>query len=93
MLDVVASCPQHVLVSTFEEMLRFDSGAAAKRVRCPIVYVGTDTPYADEGEFRRLCPQLVTERLTDCGHYFPLEAPDRLNAVLTRFLLANRTSE
>jgi pimeloyl-ACP methyl ester carboxylesterase len=91
MLAVVASCPQHVLVSAFEGMLAYDSRAAASRVRSPLLYVGTDTPYADEQEFRRLCPELVTERLTDCGHYFPLEVPDTLNAVLSRFLSMNRT--
>ncbi|MBX3206683.1 MAG: alpha/beta hydrolase [Labilithrix sp.] len=90
MLAVVASCPQHVLVSAFEGMLDFDSRAVAARVRGPLLYVGTDTPYADEQEFRHLCPQLVTERLADCGHYFPLEATAKVNAMLTRFLLETR---
>ena len=87
MIEVAASTPRHVLLSSFEEMLTFDSRAAAAKVQSPILYVGTDTArYADEDEFRRLCPQLVVERISGCGHYFPCERPEALHAVLSRFL-------
>jgi pimeloyl-ACP methyl ester carboxylesterase len=48
--------------------------------------VGTDVRYTDDERFRLLCPQLRTERLAGCGHYFPLEVPDQLHIVIDRFL-------
>lgn len=85
-LDVLAACPQHVLVAAFEGMLAFDSRAAAAQVKCPFLYVGTSQRYADEEELKRLCPQLVIERLAGRGHYFPFEAASELNPLLARFL-------
>lgn len=81
-----SACRQHVLVSALEGIIGFDSDEAAARVRCPLLYVGTNTPYADLERFRRLCPQLVTGQLCGCGHYFPLEVPEQLNPVITRFI-------
>jgi pimeloyl-ACP methyl ester carboxylesterase len=86
LVQLAASCPQHVLVSAMQDMLDFDSAAAAARVRCPLLYVGTATPYADLARLRALCPQLVTGQLVGCGHYFPLEVPDQLHPMVDRFL-------
>ena len=86
LVRTVTSCPQHVLVSAMEDMLAFDSAAAAARVTCPLLYLGTSTTYADLDRLRQLCPQLVTGQLVGCGHYFPLEVPEQLNAMVGRFL-------
>jgi len=84
--EIFTSCPHHVLVSSFEHMIAFDSVAAASQVTCPLLYVGTQTRYADTQEFRKLCPQLKLGQLVGCGHYFPLEVPDQLAPMLTRFI-------
>ena len=84
-----ASCAQHVLVSALEGILSFDSAKAAARVKCPLFYIGTNVTYADLVQLRVLCPQLVTGRLVGCGHYFPLEAPDQVNAMIARFVQSN----
>ena len=81
-----ATCPQPVLVAALEGLLAFDSAAAAAEVRCPLLYVGTQTPYADLPRLRALCPQLVTGQLVGCGHYFPLEVPDQLGPMIARFI-------
>ena len=81
----VLEVPQHVLIAAMEAIIAFDSVAAAARVTSPLLYVGTDVPYVDEERFRALCPQLQIERLPGCSHYFPLEAPDQLLAVLEKF--------
>ena len=86
LVSFIASCPQNVLVSAMEGIIAFDSVAAAQRVKCPLLYVGTSTTYADVARFRELCPQLVTGQLVGCGHYFPLEVPDQLNAMVGRFI-------
>jgi pimeloyl-ACP methyl ester carboxylesterase len=84
-----ASSPQPVLVSALEGIIAFDTVAAAAQVQCPLLYVGTDVTYADLPRWRTLCPQLISEQLPGCGHYFPLEVPDQLAALVARFVQTN----
>jgi len=86
MIAYIRGLPQHVLSRTLRASVAYDSQTAAARVRCPTLYVGTSTPYADIPRFRALCPQLVTGQLVGCSHHFPLEVPDQLNPMLLRFL-------
>jgi pimeloyl-ACP methyl ester carboxylesterase len=86
MISEVRAVPQHVLARSLRASAAFDNQKAAALVRCPVLYVGTSTPYADITRFRELCPQLVTGQLVGCGHYFPLEVPDQLNPMILRFL-------
>lgn len=81
-----SACPQHVLVGALEGSIGFDSVAAAAAVKCPLLYVGAQTAYSDLDRFRKLCPQLVTGQLVGCGHYFPLEVPDQLATMVSRFI-------
>jgi pimeloyl-ACP methyl ester carboxylesterase len=86
LVSFTRACAQHVLVSAMEGMLAFDSERAATQVNCPALYIGTQTPYADLARFRALCPQLVTGQLVGCGHYFPLEVPEQVTAMIARFI-------
>jgi pimeloyl-ACP methyl ester carboxylesterase len=86
LVGLIRSCRQHVLVSAMEGILAFDSEAAAAKVRCPLLYLGTSTTYANLTRFRQLCPQLQTGQLVGCGHYFPLEVAAQLHPMLARFL-------
>lgn len=86
LVSFIQACRQHVLISAMEGILAFDSEAAAANVECPLLYVGTNTTYANIERFRALCPQLVTGQLVGCGHYFPLEVPEQLTAMIARFI-------
>jgi pimeloyl-ACP methyl ester carboxylesterase len=86
LVSLITSCPQHVLVSALEGIMAFDSVAAAAGVKCPLLYVATSTTYTDMPRLRELCPQLVTGQLVGCGHYFPVEVPEQLNAMVARFI-------
>lgn len=90
MVELAAACPRHVLESSLEGMLAFDSLAAAAQVKSPLLYVGTATPYADLARLREVAPHVVVEHLAECGHYFPLEAPAELHARLLPFLEGRR---
>jgi pimeloyl-ACP methyl ester carboxylesterase len=92
LVSFIRACRQHVLISAMEGILAFDSEAAARNVTCPLLYVGTNTTYANIARFRELCPQLVTGQLVGCGHYFPLEVPEQLTAMVARFIQTNMTS-
>ena len=47
---------------------------------------------ADISRLRALCPQSVTEKLVGSGHYFSLEVPDQINAMIARFVQSNVVS-
>jgi pimeloyl-ACP methyl ester carboxylesterase len=89
LVSFIRSCHQHVLISAMEGILAFDSEAAAANVKCPLLYLGTNTTYANLARFRELCPQLVTGQLVGCGHYFPLEVPEQINPMVARFIQTN----
>lgn len=86
LVETARRCRQDVLVAAMEGILAFDSAAAAAAVTSPLLYLGTSTPYADLTRFRALCPQLETGQLYGCGHYFPLEVPEQIDAMIERFL-------
>jgi pimeloyl-ACP methyl ester carboxylesterase len=91
LVGVARSCRQHVLVSAMEGILAFDSEAAIRQVKCPMLYVGTRGRYADLGRLRELCPQVVTGQLVGCNHYFPLEVPEQLWPMIARFIQLSAT--
>ena len=77
--------PQHVLVSTWEQLLAYDPTAAAEKCRLPFLYVGGVMPY-DEARLRALCPQVVVGRTVGAGHFHQLEVPGQVNTMIDRFL-------
>jgi pimeloyl-ACP methyl ester carboxylesterase len=86
LVAVARACRQHVLVAAMEGIISFDSEAATRKVKCPMLYVGTGERYADIGRLNTLCPQVVTGQLVGCGHYFPLEVPEQLCPMIARFI-------
>jgi len=81
------SAPQHVLVSAFRHHLtEYDATAAAKACRVPVAYIGAQVAMVDLPRFQRACPQLMTAQTLGAGHFSPLEVPDQINAMLSRFL-------
>jgi len=86
LVGTARSCRQHVLVSAMEGVVAFDSEAVTKAVKCPLLYVGTGERYADLDRLRALCPQVVTEQLVGCGHYFPSEMPEQVCHLIARFI-------
>lgn len=86
LVTFITSCPQHVLVSAMEGILAFDSVAAAARVKCPLLYVGTNATYTNVARLRELCPQVLIGQLVGCGHYFSLEVPGQLSPMVARFI-------
>lgn len=86
LVDCIADNDHHVLRDTMMGVATHDSDAAAARVKAPMLYVSSGTWYTDVERFKKHCPQLVTAQLYGSGHYIPLEIPDQVNAVISRFL-------
>jgi hypothetical protein len=82
----MAANDQAVMVSALEGVLSFDSAAAAQKCKVPTLYASSGPWYTDVERFRSLCPQLVTCQAVGAGHYFELEVPEQVNAMVERFI-------
>lgn len=85
-VEEMMKTPHQVMVSAFGAATTFDAADAASRVKAPLIYVSSGPWYTDVERFRSHAPQLVTAQAVGCGHYFQLEVPDQVNAMVGRFL-------
>ena len=86
-LAEMAKTSQHVAVPAFRNhLLDYDASRAARECRVPVAYIAAGNLLADLGQFKQLCPQLVTAQTLGSGHFSPLEVPEQVNAMLERFV-------
>ena len=85
-IEQMLATPRHVMISAFEQLRNFDETAAAQACRLPILHIDADPPFENAERMREHCPQLVAERTPGVGHFHQLEAPERVNEILERFL-------
>jgi pimeloyl-ACP methyl ester carboxylesterase len=83
-LDAMCALPQHVTASAFQSIAH-DMAPAAAACTLPMIYIGAGVPI-DMDRFRALCPQLVVEQVSGVGHWLQLDAAERVNAAIDRFL-------
>jgi pimeloyl-ACP methyl ester carboxylesterase len=79
--------PQHVLASALtNHTIKYDASDAARACRQPIAYILSIMPLLDLDRFKALRPQLVVGRTIGSGHFSPLEVPDQINSMISRFI-------
>lgn len=83
-VDDMLHVPQHVVLSTWEHFLAYDSDLAAAACRLPLLAIHGSEP-SDLEHLRRTCPH--AQILQAGTGYFPqLDAPDQTNRLIERFL-------
>jgi len=86
-LAEMAKTSQHVAVPAFRNhLLDYDASRVARACRVPIAYIAASNLMADLGQFKQLCPQLVTAQTIGSGHFSLLEVPEQVNAMLEGFV-------
>jgi pimeloyl-ACP methyl ester carboxylesterase len=85
---VAAMCatPQHVMHPALRGLVDFDSAAAAKACRAPVLVVEAGAPFVDRARLRAALPDVAIESTPGVGHFHQILAPERVNAILERFL-------
>ncbi len=78
--------PRHVMISSFENMRSFDEASAARACRIPVLHIGAENPVADEDRIREHFTEIVVESTPGVGHFHQLEAPERVNSIVARFV-------
>src|ERR1700744_1792628 len=82
-LEEMAKTRQRVAVAAFRNhLLNYDASAAVQACQVPTSYIAAANLMADLGQFKRLCPQLMTAQTMISGHFSPLEVPGQINAML-----------
>lgn len=84
----MSATPQHVMRAAYAGLRDFDAAGDGRRIAVPALYITADEPVprTDMARLRSLVPHLAVERVAGVGHFCQLEAPDRVNALLDRFL-------
>lgn len=79
--------PQHVVASAFmNHTLHYDASSPARACHHPVAYIFSVMPLLDLSRFQTLTPQLAIGRTLGSGHFSPLEVPDQINAMISRFI-------
>jgi pimeloyl-ACP methyl ester carboxylesterase len=87
LVEVMASSPQHVMSSAFENhLIEWDGASALKACRVPALYIAAANPITDLQAMKDLCPQLMVGQTVGAGHFNLQEVPEQVNAMIERFL-------
>ena len=82
--------PHHVMLSSAEAMTAFLQRAVDNDIPAgwsmPACTIAGPLQMNDMDRFAKLCPQVISAQVLGAGHWFMLEVPDQLNAMLGRFL-------
>jgi pimeloyl-ACP methyl ester carboxylesterase len=82
--------PRHVMLSAAKAMESFVHRALVTDIpaswRVPACSIAGSLQMNDMDRFVAACPQLVSAQILGAGHWYMLEVPEQLNAMLDRFL-------
>jgi len=85
-LAAMVRTPQHVVASAMGNLANFDSEAALRAAKAPLLYVGAEPVISEISKLPELAPGTIVARTAGSGHFHQLEVPDQINAMLSRFL-------
>lgn len=82
--------PRHVMLSASAAMGEFLQRALAEDIpaawQAPACHIAASLQMNDLERFQRLCPELITAQTLGSGHWYMLDVPDQINAMLERFI-------
>ncbi|MCL5265837.1 MAG: alpha/beta hydrolase [Chloroflexi bacterium] len=86
LMEMAAAASPQAVVSAWENAFTWDGAAAAIVCEAPLFYIDSGTKSADLQRLGELCQQLTIGRSTGAGHLHGLETPEKVNAMIDRFL-------
>lgn len=81
----ISAAPRFYAEPIMRELASSDSAAELAALSCPLMYVHSGAP-ADLERLRKVQPDALIEEIPGAGHWPMLIAPDRVSALLDRFL-------
>lgn len=80
--------PRRVLHSAFRSLLAYDAEPALRECGLPVLVLDAAIVIPDPERLQRARPDVAPQRFPDLGHFLQLEAPERINEALARFVAA-----
>jgi pimeloyl-ACP methyl ester carboxylesterase len=74
------------MLAAFRSLFAFDAAAAARSCRVPVLVIEAGAPFIDRALLLAALPGAAIEATPGVGHFHQLEAPERVNAILERFV-------
>jgi pimeloyl-ACP methyl ester carboxylesterase len=84
----MCATPQRVMHSAFARLVDFDDAAAARACRVPVLVIEAGASFVDRARLLAALPDAAIEATPGVGHFHQLEAPERVNAILERFVVS-----
>ena len=81
----ISAMPRCYVEPIMRDIASSDSAGELAALTCPLLYVHSQMP-ADLQRLRQVQPDAIIEEIPGAGHWQMLTAPDRVNALLDRFL-------
>jgi pimeloyl-ACP methyl ester carboxylesterase len=81
--------PDHVVGNSFGHLLRWDGKAAAERVTVPTLHIAAEPGRNRASTVTAAIEHAVNRKTDDAGHFFLLEIPDQVNAMIEEFIHAH----
>ncbi len=81
----ISAVPRCYAEPIMRDIASSDSAEELAALSCPLMYVHSQIP-ADLDRLRQVQPDAIIEEIPGAGHWAMLTAPDRVNALLDRFL-------
>ena len=79
--------PRHAMVGALQGMYDWDPDEAGGKPLPPGLFIASNgRPLCDLERFRAMVPGLMLGQTVGSGHFCPLEVPDQVNAMLSRYL-------
>jgi pimeloyl-ACP methyl ester carboxylesterase len=81
--------PDHVALNSFGKSQQWDRKTTAQQVTVPTLHIAPEPGANQASTISRVIEHAVNRKIDDAGHMFPLEVPDRVNAVIEEFIHAH----
>jgi pimeloyl-ACP methyl ester carboxylesterase len=81
----ISAMPRFYIEPIMRDIASSDSAEELAALSCPLMYLHSQIP-ADLQRLRQVQPDAIIEVIPGAGHWQMLTAPDRVNALLDRFL-------
>ena len=85
-MAVLMAAPNHVAASSLRGILQFDGKALAEHCKVPALHLAPTDPGNPPHLMSQWLPHVVNGLAVGAGHFFHLEVPDQVNAMIEGFM-------
>jgi pimeloyl-ACP methyl ester carboxylesterase len=85
-VEAMMAAPNHVAAGALRGILNFDGKAVAEQCKVPALHLATTDPSNPPHLMSQWLPHVINGWTVGAGHFFQLEVPDQVNAMIEGFM-------